>query len=1328
LEKEVFMKKVSIILSVFLCFGLISPYLIVERAYAETQTQTTALDAKADLMFDEEFGVLDNDTAGRFYAGRDLYEGIHYISRGAMRFNLGDIPGTPIKYELKIFIIEKENHGGDDNFLDVWGSADNTMLDTDNMFPTWDTTKYVRKENNEINNNQPLTYDVTNMVESYTNASDRNITFVITGNEAAQDARFMGGLKEHKTLAYHPKLIVTYRINQPPTGSISINNGASYTNTTDATLNLTAVDPDSDEMEMRFSIDNTSWGNWESFSTTKDWTISTGDGVKTVYYQLRDTSKAVSAIANDTITLDTVKPVIIGVANGELYTNDKTITFNEGTGKLNGSLFVSGSTVSTDGSHTIIVTDEATNSTTVTFTIDKTAPTVTGVTNGKSYNTDRTVTFSEGTATLNGTAFISGTTITTEDDYTLIVTDTAGNSINIDFTIDKTNPEVTGVTEGGLYKTDKTITFNEGTAKLNGNTFTSGSTVNTEGSHTLIVTDSATNSTTINFSIDKTAPTVTGVINDTSYNTDLTVSFIEGTATLNGTAFVSGTTISTEDDYTLVVTDTAGNSINIDFTIDKTNPEVTGVTEGGLYKTDKTITFNEGTALLDGNPFTSGSSIRTEGSHTLIVTDSATNSITINFSIDKTAPVVTGVMNDTSYNTDLTVSFNEGSATLNGTAFISGTTITTEDDYTLVVTDAAGNSINIDFTIDKTNPEVTGVTEGGLYKTDKTITFIEGTAMLDGNPFASGSSVNTEGSHTIIVTDEAGNSITINFSIDKTAPVVTGVTNDTSYNTDLTVSFNEGTATLNGTAFGSGTTITREDDYTLIVTDTAGNSISIDFMIDKTNPIVNGVTEGGLYNTDKTITFNEGSALIDGTPFTSGSTVNTDGPHSIVVTDAATNSTTINFSIDKTDPVVTGVADGTSYNTDRTITFNEGTATLNGTALVSGTTITTEDDYTLIVTDTAGNSISIDFTIDKTNPLVTGVTEGGLYSSNKTITFNEGTAMLDGNPFTSGSTVNTDGPHSIVVTDAASNSTTVNFTIDKALANANLNNLIFSDGILTPVFSSNTLNYTMNVGVNVNKVTVTPTLDESRATLKVNDDSVASGSAVIIPIKVGVNTIKVEVTAKDGTIKSYTISVNRAHPPTPQPGPEKPTPPPTPKPKFSDVNEGDYFYEGVMSLATRKAISGYGDGTFRPNEIIRRDHAAKIIALALELDIENVENPGFKDVDVNHKYYGHIAALVNKGVINGYENKTFKPNSKITRAQMAKMIVKGFGFDEIKFANLPFTDVNDKQWFADYVQTLYSNEITAGTTATTFGPDTFITRGQLAAFIYRSEMKLALLK
>ncbi|MEI6580250.1 MAG: hypothetical protein WCN92_12435, partial [Eubacteriales bacterium] len=143
--------------------------------------------------------------------------------------------------------------------------------------------------------------------------------------------------------------------------------------------------------------------------------------------------------------------------------------------------------------------------------VDNTPPAVTGVTDGASYNENKTIDFTDlngCTATLNDEPFTSGTTVTAANTYSLVVTDVVGNVTTVHFIIDRTNPVVTGVADGGLYKEDKVVSFDEGTATLNGDPFVSGTTVS-EGTWTLVVTDAADNVTTVNFRIDETFPEVT---------------------------------------------------------------------------------------------------------------------------------------------------------------------------------------------------------------------------------------------------------------------------------------------------------------------------------------------------------------------------------------------------------------------------------------------------------------------------------------------------------------------------------------------------------------------------------------------------------------------------------------------------------------------------------------------------------------------------------------------------------------------------------------------------------------------------------------------------
>ncbi|WP_342513120.1 S-layer homology domain-containing protein [Sporosarcina sp. FSL K6-1522] len=175
---------------------------------------------------------------------------------------------------------------------------------------------------------------------------------------------------------------------------------------------------------------------------------------------------------------------------------------------------------------------------------------------------------------------------------------------------------------------------------------------------------------------------------------------------------------------------------------------------------------------------------------------------------------------------------------------------------------------------------------------------------------------------------------------------------------------------------------------------------------------------------------------------------------------------------------------------------------------------------------------------------------------------------------------------------------------------------------------------------------------------------------------------------------------------------------------FSDVHEDDHFYDAVLSLTARDIIKGYKDGTYRPYQSLTRGQAAKILALTLELDTEDVENPGFTDVNETDEFYGPIAALAQEGIINGYDVegvKSFKPGNPLTRSQMAKIINLGFELEEETLTDTRFTDVKSDDEFAGYVQALLTHNITTGTTPTTFSPAAFVTRGQMASFVYRSE-------
>jgi hypothetical protein len=372
-----------------------------------------------------------------------------------------------------------------------------------------------------------------------------------------------------------------------------------------------------------------------------------------------------------------------------------------------------------------------------------------------------------------------------------------------------------------------TATVEGGTLAVSSHTFTAN------GSFTFTASDAAGNTSQVTvdiINIDKSLPIVTGVINNAFYNSNRVITFDKGTGKLNNVLFNSGDTVSIEGSYVLVVTDDVGNVTTVNFTIDKTPPVVNGVEEGIYYNTDRTITFMEGTATLNTNPFTSGQTVTSDGSYTLVVTDLAGNVTTIIFVVDKVPPIITiEDYNLDPTNLDITVYAETNEGSINATSY----TFTENGSFTFTATDLAGNVTNRTITItniDKNAPAVSGVSNNAYYNVSRTIVFDKGTGMLNGEPFTTGDIVAQEGSYVLIVTDDAGNKTTVSFVIDKTAPIVEGIEHNNYYNTNRTITFNEGSATLNGISFTSNTLVSIEDSYEIVVTDLAGNVTTVNFV------------------------------------------------------------------------------------------------------------------------------------------------------------------------------------------------------------------------------------------------------------------------------------------------------------------------------------------------------------------------------------------------------------------------------------------------------------------------------------------------------------------
>ncbi|MGM9565859.1 S-layer homology domain-containing protein [Evtepia sp.] len=106
---------------------------------------------------------------------------------------------------------------------------------------------------------------------------------------------------------------------------------------------------------------------------------------------------------------------------------------------------------------------------------------------------------------------------------------------------------------------------------------------------------------------------------------------------------------------------------------------------------------------------------------------------------------------------------------------------------------------------------------------------------------------------------------------------------------------------------------------------------------------------------------------------------------------------------------------------------------------------------------------------------------------------------------------------------------------------------------------------------------------------------------------------------------------------------------------YSDVEADDWFNNAICTLSKAGILSGYEDGSFHPNGKITRAEFATIASRFFEYADENIENP-FSDVEEGAWYYKYIMAASEMGLINGYPDGTFGPEKLITRAEAVTIV------------------------------------------------------------------------
>jgi soluble lytic murein transglycosylase-like protein len=171
---------------------------------------------------------------------------------------------------------------------------------------------------------------------------------------------------------------------------------------------------------------------------------------------------------------------------------------------------------------------------------------------------------------------------------------------------------------------------------------------------------------------------------------------------------------------------------------------------------------------------------------------------------------------------------------------------------------------------------------------------------------------------------------------------------------------------------------------------------------------------------------------------------------------------------------------------------------------------------------------------------------------------------------------------------------------------------------------------------------------------------------------------------------------------------------------FKDVTFGESA-SAITYLQLKKIISGYPDGTFKPNQSLTRRQAASMLVKELGLTLPEGYKMNATDMKPGDANYREMAIVEAHGLMG--RNGTLNPKGNLTRAQMAQIMVEAYGkIYKAPVGKTSFTDVATNNWSYDYINTLAYNKITV-TSGGEFRPNGHVTRSQFSLFLMRTMEK-----
>lgn len=169
---------------------------------------------------------------------------------------------------------------------------------------------------------------------------------------------------------------------------------------------------------------------------------------------------------------------------------------------------------------------------------------------------------------------------------------------------------------------------------------------------------------------------------------------------------------------------------------------------------------------------------------------------------------------------------------------------------------------------------------------------------------------------------------------------------------------------------------------------------------------------------------------------------------------------------------------------------------------------------------------------------------------------------------------------------------------------------------------------------------------------------------------------------------------------------------------FVDVSTSDYYYDAVLWAVENGVTNGTSATTFGPNMAVSRAQMVTFLWRAHGSPKATGTNP-FTDVSTSDYYYDAVLWAVANGVTNGTSATTFSPDTAVTRSQAVTFQWRAAGSPVVSGSS--FGDVATDAYYVNAVTWAVANGITNGTGGNTFSPDVVVSRAQAVTFLYREQ-------